>query len=241
MTAFPNIISNLAEGDKEADGLNREIQELTDLIEFRLPQKGLEETVQGLLPDILELRMRTGQWILRGNNLERCFQAVDEEVQALSKSEHEVDRLLAEALEITIAITQKIMDTVGANKDAALASSSLDLPLNAIEAMEQMPDKSIQFLAKMLKSILLFDGIIVVHSLWKNKGLNLDLEELSRSIRSATSHYGAYSTLIGLWRPDDADERQLIRNIKILAAKLRIKTEPARLYKIEDLEKMAAN
>ena len=186
----------------------------------------------------MELRLKTGQWIIAGNILERQSAGIHKKIQELSRSEHEADLVLAEALDITITISKTILEQVRAKNTADLG---LDIPFPSIEAMEQMPNDSIRFFAKMLKCSLFFDGLVFVHHLWQTKELDVNLEELAQSIRSTVSHYGAYCTMIGLWQAEDDDERQIIRNIKILAAHFRSKVEPGKLYKIEDLEKMAAN
>ena len=238
MTAFPPIIDSLGEKNDVPIHLSRASQEIIDLIEFRLPQKGLDETIRGLFPDFLELRLKVGQWIIAGNNLERRSTAVHKKVQELYQSEDEVGQIMAEALDITSAISKIILKQV---RSKGAADSGLDIPFHAVEALEQMPNESIRYLAKMIKCSLFFDGLVFVHHLWQTKKLDINLEELSQNIRSTASHSGAYCTIIGLWQPKDEDERQIIRNIKILAAHFRSKMAPGRLYKFEDLEKMAAN
>ncbi|MCB9298997.1 MAG: hypothetical protein H6566_00030 [Lewinellaceae bacterium] len=81
MTAFPPIIDSLGEKNDVPIHLSRASQEIIDLIEFRLPQKGLDETIRGLFPDFLELRLKVGQWIIAGNNLEhRLIYRVEENI-----------------------------------------------------------------------------------------------------------------------------------------------------------------
>ncbi|HRI62515.1 MAG TPA: hypothetical protein PK228_22395, partial [Saprospiraceae bacterium] len=100
------------------------------------------------------------------------------------------------------------------------------------------PSPEIERYLEWISASLAFEYYLVAGDLVLSKKILLSLDEtnlLAQQLRLAFEIFAAHSTLSGLWKPKEEDERQLIRNIKIVTAIFRTERGTGVIYTAENM------
>lgn len=189
--------------------LSQQIQNLTDLIRFRLPQQLLEVVCASVMEELFTLRSKVLGHYREQEAVPRVRLAsnADALIEKMDTIEHFYEK-------IGIAASELVMDC-----DYATIRRLARHPAPPIRYLKYWVDASLK---------LEFGLIVAELSLTGQYSLSTtEQTDLSHFLQENLVEYGAYSMITGYWSPDDAETSVTVNRMELLAAKIEMEN---RLY-----------
>jgi len=218
---------------------SRRVEELGDLLRYRIPIRGLEATIESLRADAWELRMIvfdrhfsdiTGDI---SNKLKKALEDFSDKKDGYTEA-------LQHALTIYTTSVAAIIEKVNISKDFEFPAD-MDIPYTTLKQLSKLPHWSFRYLLQWVNSSLDLDtAMLTLYLHRQNPVAGLEKQHLIDLLRSSGERFGAYAEVLGFWNAPLHDSRQPIHNARILAAALRTEIAPGKKYDLESLQKQFA-
>lgn len=214
------IANNEGEGfDKD---LKTAIKNLVDLTIFRTEKLGINEASYSLVNDFINFRLVIAQ---KQEIIAEYFENADKWLAESIVEQYEGKPTYV-ALESNYIQSLDLYKSILGPLTAQIDVSMFDgLPkINSIEQvfglMQNIPSGSvlIQQFNQLFKTSAAFDYALLTSALLFDSKIKLTASErklLTEMVRETAENYAVTLSLLGLWTPEDEDERQLVRNVKI--------------------------
>lgn len=230
-----------AQENKLSRDLQNRLERLVDITSVRVQSKDLEKVSDGLLDDLLELRIASIQWIFSNNNHD-IFDIIEEGTKPIKSPYQDLN----EVYEDVMATYLKVVSNLVSNLDINISNDDLDnfemsyQGLKNLVQLSPIPELK-NFLKWMESSLKLELGFLVAALIEDKKIEKVDsklIKDLKYFLRRKVELFGAYAIILGIWKPSDIDHSQLITNIKIVASTFQMewqKSKPVSKIELENL------
>lgn len=242
MNAIGTLASQYLRDEETLSGeTRRKVKEIEDLIHYRIPRIGLSSTIEGLRPDLWQLRFMAVASLLntlRAEDLSEMITLTEAESKGYQDEFSSVEQ---DALEIYNAVS------TAASKNLLPAESftllpDMDIPYEALQSLAQLPQWTFQYLVNCINSSLDLDIAFFVLAFHRESPIaGLDISELKSILRLSSERYGAYAQALDLWNPDPTTLSQPLMNAHLLGAIFSSKVSNSKQYTIEELTKRYTN
>jgi hypothetical protein len=219
--------------------LFEKVENIVDILKSRLISKGLDYTCTSLRDEIWVLRFEV---LEQQKSLDELFDVIHNTVVSdIIENIYNEDKLtktVSDSLELYSKIILGVKEHIG--------SSSLPTPrdidsqklayMNLRAIQTYTPTKDVEVILNAIENSLDFECCLIINALFSSNKLSLDVsfkELLSQKLKNSVINFAFYYSLLGVWMPDDDDETQYIRNIKILLADYELKNGNAQIYPID--------
>lgn len=237
----PSLVNN--------DSISDKIENLVDLIQFRTIQKGIDYTTKSIYNEIFDVRLHFVNFLVSQpdvlNNLSNKI--LDEIAQKyfLSNNHDGLGLLMSDVWEVYYKIFSELEKNAGVGLNTPF-------PLEGMPTWSGFKILLQQYPASMLPNTLIeffessFDldyALLLCEFIFRDQ-LKIDkaaLKELKVFLKQSITSFGAYCVLSNFWQPEKSDESQMIRNIKIRAAALRLEQGGGVSFSTEKLAQQLAN
>ncbi len=233
-----------------SNSLSEKIENLVDIIQYRTIHKGIEYTSKSIYNEMFELRLHFINMLMaQPDILDGLSNKILDEISQkyFLRNDHDgLGLLMSDALEVYY----KIFSVLVKNNHSEL--NNIPFPLEDMPTwsgfkilLKQYPSKMLpNNIIEFLESSLDFDYALLLSEFVFRDELKIDNEainELKTFLKKSLTKFGAYCVISGYWQPEIADELQLIRNIKIQAAALRIEEGQGISYTPQSLQHLLSN
>ena len=225
MLAQPNFsqavlqIAHKADDKPEAP-LEKQVEQVLDLIKEKLPIFTIEQTAQGVRKQVLALRKNFIDLFAQN---EVSAQQYSDEVQTyvsetkITRSNSVLAKEVVEVLSAKDKILASIAEKAGFDQFGHLPLAALQefkLPKFSNEAIRIWVEKSIDLEFSLITADLVLNGDFKM----KRDKIN----ELITFMDETISSYGAHTMILGLWTRDENDRSRLSWNMELLSRILKL-------------------
>ncbi len=202
--------------------LLKKIESLIDLIIIRTNKNGINSALESLLDDIFKLRFD----IINDSELvtsifEDLNSAIEDRIkQQFNKStkHKELEQAFVNAINIYGQIASSIIAKISNKPFVAINNLSSYQYDDIVVLLNSLPGRESQFILSYIQSSITLDYSFVTSELVFDNELKLknsEIEYLRSLLKNSIEEFAVYSNLFDLWTPDECDESQWMRNIKI--------------------------
>ncbi|MEM6394877.1 MAG: hypothetical protein AAF741_00920 [Bacteroidota bacterium] len=217
-------LAKLEKGLIDQKPLEKEVNSLIDLINHRSQGQSFEEASNSLLEEIFNVRVAALNWMAeKGYNFQDYLNGVNDHIAVnLSIAPYSI---LSRASTETLIAIQEVTTSIYNSSNQANASShfpSLKVDYQSLlSALPYLFPAKAFFYIKWIDSSLQFEFCQILSHLVLTKQIELPdgrIDELINFLLDATTRFGAYASVIGLWTPNEENEDKLLNRMEILAA-----------------------
>jgi hypothetical protein len=243
------IISVYKQPDKlKADNaLLEKVENLVDIIKSRIISKGIGYTCSSLRDELWDLRWEV---VFQQKNLDKVFSAIKEEtLTQISISAYNQDHLeivKAECLSLYTKLLVPVHQNVS-KQFTTLSSQDFVNAKNAYGSLKLLysttPAAELERTLKWIESSLDFECGLIITRLIFSKDLIVDSitkDEIAKHLKESVISMAFYFAIMGMWRPEDDDEDQYVRNVKILLADYELKHSNQPTFSLSEFQKLFA-
>lgn len=207
--------------------LREKIENFIDLTKYRTEKNGVLDSAVSLKEEIFDIRL---EFVKLFNLPNEYFKNLEDSISKkiwMTYSNPSRYKSLNEAIVICLKTYFKIVNPIisKVEKDFMIANklfTSENVNYHTIDALVAMyPGDLFLKFKQWLDASLTFDFALVLSELILNKELKLkkqQIDVLIKLVKSSIEDFGFLSSLFGAWTPDEEDEQQIIRNMKIRLA-----------------------
>ncbi len=229
----------LEEDYLNADTLRR-IEELRDLLRYRIPVRGLEQTIVSLRADVWELRM-----IILDRHFNELKNNSRSDLQSLLKDFTSEQDQFADAIQHALTVYRATVSSITEklNIDGGFQfPADMDIPHSTLDLLlSKVPNWNFQYLLAWINSSIDLDSaMLTLHTHRQAPIIGLEGKSMVTLLKTSGEYFGAYAEVLGFWKAPLQDAPQPIHNARILAAALRAKVAPGKKYDLENLQKQFA-
>lgn len=198
------------------------IEKLIDLIIIRTGKNGVHHSLDSLLDDIFKLRFEI---INKPELIDSIFSDLNNHLeeriqQQFNKSTkyRELEQAFVNSINIYRQIADSILSKISDGPFVSIKSLSTYQYEDVVNFLNSLPGRESQFILSYIKSSLALDYAFIVSELIFDNELKLknsEIENLRLLLKNSIEEFGVYSSIFQLWTPEESDESQWIRNIKI--------------------------
>lgn len=198
--------------------LFQDIETVIDLIKIRIKKKGVSLALESLFNHLFELRLKIIQSDLILSFKEEFSQSIDNRIRSQfnhSTIEKKLELTFVNGLSIYKTVTSSIL-----NKEPFNAIGNLTIKdyreINNL--FDNLPGEESKFINHYLRSSIAIDYTFIVSDLILSNQLRINndqIDTLRKLLKDSIEDFALYSYILNLWNPDDIEETQWIRNIKI--------------------------
>lgn len=225
--------------------LKEKIENLVDLLKFRIEGKGIEDTAKSLQSELFDIRIDLVQHLLKNQDFLKTIQSVI--IAEIAKKYYHKGRL--KEISITVAdaldVNLKILSSLGGlieKHSTDILNTPTNLSLDDLKnPLVIPPSKEGKIIFNWLDASLNFEIALIAADLVLLNEISLsdkEIKSLTTFLKEVITDFGAYSVLINYWKPDVDDEEQLIRNIKIKAATLELENGMGLLFSNDSIREL---
>ncbi len=196
------------------ESLLGEVKKLVDLILIRTKKDGVDKTLQSIKNDLFKLRIKI-------TNESHLFENLNGKIQnriGLQFNETTKYKDLETAFVNSIYIYDQIAESI--------ISKFLEKPSipqqfeyeDYVGLLKSLPGQESQFILPYLNSSIALDYSLIISELIFDDELKLkksEIDSLVLLLKNSIEEFAVFSSKFELWKPNDRDENQWIRNIKI--------------------------
>lgn len=235
MSSYNNLLvggqlADILLNEKSSQSLIKAIENLRDLIFYKIKKNSIQAVFTSVRESILELRFE----ILKDAEiLEKYFydDLFDETIKDIYKRnpvDSELELYLVKGLEIFKKVICQYSEhlNIEENKQEIFTElASLD-PKTFISIINILPTAQREDIVNGLYSSLFIDFYMIATDAYLSKEIDLEqaqIDELKSLFKINIEKFALFNYKTGLWKPFDEDETPWIRNIKILIAREQFK------------------
>lgn len=228
------------ENRQEQNPLMNKLERFIDILTVRVHHKDLDEVSDGLLDDILELRLKAIQYFeLNSKNIHTVLK---EQSPRLHSRYENLNTAFNEVVSTHLTISSNI---VTSNFNTLFSNVQIDnsISFSGLKKLVQLypVPNMIDYLKWMESSLKLEIGMFVC-ALIENETITAPkgklIERLEYFLKNQLELFGAYAILLNVWQPNESDERQMIRNIKIVASAYELDAKNGKKISAKDLQNL---
>lgn len=236
-TPISEIINYLYESEdsNREDRLIRLSKELVNSIIFKIQKDGLTETPLDFRRKLFEIRLEI---IIQSQALQDTFRNLNDNIfnriqlqfDELTKYK-DLEYAFVNSLNIYASIANQIADSL-VNDSSVIEKPSKFTYDDFIYALKNSPGKTSEFYLSFIDSSLDLDYTLLVTELLFDQKVNISKskrEKLRSVLKNTTEEYALNAYQLELWFPDDEEESQWMRNIKIRISLLESKFNSEKL------------
>ena len=215
-----NYLYESADSNKD-DNLFKLSRDLVDLLIARIQKEGVYKTLPEFKARLFELRIEI---INQSQALQDIFKNLNDninnriELQFNQSTKYKnIEYAFVNSLHIYGEIATQILDSIP-NDTSAIKKPSQFTYEDFIYALKNSPDNTSELNLSFIDSSLDLDYALLAAELLFDQKINInkpEREKLRSLLKDATEDYAVFAYQLGLWFPDDNDESQWMRNIKI--------------------------
>lgn len=231
--------------------IQREAQNLSDLIHARIQLQSIDEVATGLVPDIFDFRILVLKLMKEKTlDFDQYFKALDKEIALrLQLAEFSnLNRILSRVhlfySEIFASILQKQnISSVHQLEETTPEMTYEELNYFIEKTLPIIPGnkylkKWIQESLKLEVGLFLSNKILSERSQLNKEKIHL---ELISFFRKTIVRYGAYSIVLNVWRPKSYQDDSIANDMETLAATIRIENGIYKKMNLSDLSNLIEN
>ncbi|MBL6448959.1 hypothetical protein JMN32_21795 [Fulvivirga sp. 29W222] len=204
------------------ENLFKKIESLMDLIVIRTKKKGVNKALDSLMDDLFKLRFEViDNHELVGSVFEQLSDLIEDRIEkqySKSTDHKDLEYAFVNAIDIYGKIASSIIEKVSNNPFVAINNLSSFEYGNIETLLKSLPGQDSQIILSYLKSSIVLDYSFIVSELIFDGELHINKTEISRLyslLKNSIEEFAVYSNVFKLWSPDESDESQWMRNIKI--------------------------
>lgn len=223
--------------------LYERVENIIDIFRSRLSSKGVDYTITSLRDEVWELRC---DFLARQENFKQLFTSIHETaIKEIVDQRYNFSRLAtvqSDALELYSDILLSI--TAHVPEDAnipVLALAELRGAYSGLKMLQQVVPSPTENMLNWMEASLDFECCLIIVSLVLSKEVVLDNngpDKIAQKLKDTVIKYAFYSALLNLWVPQEEQESQYTRNVKILLADYELKNEFVAAYNSEDFRNL---
>lgn len=233
--------------------IEHQIDDLIDIISFRLQSKSFDVVAESIYEKLFDLRFEIIQWYYLKNENKDFFNAlqikVNQEIASkLQLSPYsELAANVASILDVYSQIISPIIDKADLTKFKGyiLYGNEDNKPVYHAFSMFQLhPSPIMRYLKKWIDASLNLEfGLLTAELVLTNaiEMSNDKIDDLIEFLNRSIIHYGAYSIFTDFWRPSDDNNSTLINKMEILAATIELDNKIYYKKSKEDLYRFIHN
>lgn len=207
--------------------IEHQVEDLIDIISFRIHNKPIDEVADTVLEKIFELRFEFIEWFFTNHHHKSLFNelqlAINKDIALkiqLSPYSH-----LAKTIALTLDTYGKIFAPIYDNPESIekfLKNTDDSKPTyETFKLLSLHPSPQMQFFKKWMDASLKLEFGFILADLALTEQINLSdmkVNQLIDFLNTTLVHFGAYSIFTEFWQPNEQDTSNLINKMEILAA-----------------------
>ena len=224
------------------------IESFLDLIKFRLQEKNIEEVSESVLSQTFVLKFDLIQYAAsKGYSLSEYYEQLNEEAaKSIQYSQFsKLREVMADVLDITALMGSNLTKDFEGFADIPDISEEAQVAYDALNILRSFPQPEVKYFVKWSDETLKLETALIVANLFLTSDLKDTRgdfeEELIRFLKKTINRVGAYAMFIGLWKPENKNENQLITNMSILAATIELDHKQGKRISKENLLELVDN
>jgi len=231
--SFSKIIisENIRKDGTSKAPMERDIDDLIDLIKIRLSDKTIVELADSVLETVFELRLKVVEWFAKnGGDINHYFEEINHLIAKnlnlanYSKLADTVANLLIVHEKIIAPIIEK--STLNGFGDISEIIESDKPSYNTIKLMSLLPSPQAIYLKRWIDASLHLDVALIIADLILIGQIKLSKKRIKDEIipflTNTITKYGAYAMFLGLWQAPQDDENPFINKMSILSATIEL-------------------
>lgn len=215
---FLNKNSNIYREEEVVD----KVEKLVDLITIRIKKYGITQALENLVDDIFELRFTV---INNPELVGRIFTDLNYAIQDRIQNQfnritryEELELAFLNSIDIYGQMADSIIAKVSSEPFIAINKLSSFQYKDLVKFLESLPGRESHLISLYIRASINLDYALITAELIFDGQIKLkdaELKTLQSLIKDSIEDFAIYSKLFGLWEPNEEDESQWIRNIKI--------------------------
>lgn len=232
---------------KADNALTEKVENLVDIIKSRIASKGISYTCISLREELWDLRWEV---LSQQQSLDKIFTEIKNtaiaEISISAYTQDSLEIIKAKCLSLYTKILSPIQQAVSTELPV-FSTQDFIAGKNAYSSLKLVysnaPAPPLETVIKWMESSLDFECSLVIASLVLSKDLIIEStakNEIGKHLRDSIIHMAFYSAIMELWHPEEEDEEQYIRNVKILLADYELTHQSLPHMTIEDFRRAFA-
>ena len=206
--------------------LEIQVEELIDLIKYRISQKDIKVVSSELRTKTYEVRRVIIDWFVKeGRTVEEFLSEIDSKFMMPTESAlfNTFKNEITNALGAYKTIYGGVADKTGLSDCSTFREQAIP-PYSAFELIGKYPSPYFQYFKKWIDESLNLDIVFALSYLILKREINIENPRIEKEIipflKKTITRFGAYSIFLGIWKPGENNSSQLFQNIQILASTL---------------------
>ena len=218
----------------QKSSIEHKIDDLIDIISFRIQNKELETVAESVFEKLFELRFEIFEWFYINNDdkniltelQEKLNQEIALKIQLSPYSN--LAKILASVLDTYSQIINPILDKVDAHvlKDFITDHDEVNKPnYKTIALLQLHPSPQMQYMKRWVDASLKLEFGFLVAELLLTEQIVLSEQKITNLIEfldTTLIHFGAYSIFTEFWQPTDGNTSNRFNKMEILAATIEL-------------------
>lgn len=226
-------LSEILNDNRSRKDLVYSVENLVDLIYYKIQKNSVSDSFESLKSQILDLRFKiiNDPEVLSEYFEEENWTYIIEEIYSRPPVDNELEYYLAKGLEIY----QKVVTTYIENIDDEdeLYEEALNFDAHTFfSVINLLPTTQRKDILNALFSSLFIDFYMIVTDAYLENKIDLNaqkINDLKELFKLNIENFALFNYKTGLWEPDDEDETPWVRNIKILIAREQVRENSNKL------------
>lgn len=229
--------------------IEKDIEQIVDLITFRIAKQPIEEVAVKLRKDVFNLRYEVLHWLAEQQlTFQNYFQALKEfsHDKIESEAHSDLSLSLAQAFNYYRAIVAPIARQLEVNDMQTLVDIAPDHSpdYETLSLLSLHPSPEIRYLKKWIDTTLDLDTGSLIAYLIFDQQIKLNrskTDELTNFINDTITRMGAYAIFTETWQPNDEDRNPVTTRMRILASTIAMDHKQYTTTSLDELKQLMEN
>jgi hypothetical protein len=213
--------------------IEHQIEDLIDIVSYRLNSKPIEVVAESVLDKIFELRFEFIDWFFTNHQDKNIFTELQEKINEEIAAKIQLSQYssLAKTIAITLDTYGQIFTPIYEKLDTGVLEQVLHNTEDSKPTYETFkllsyhPAPQMQYLKKWMDASLKLEFGLLVADLAITEQISLPptvIKKLTEFLNTTLIHFGAYSIFTEFWQPNENEPSHLINKMEILAATIEL-------------------
>ncbi len=207
---------NFSNGKNQVLNIDKDVENLVDLMVFRVEKMGVEKAMESLLDELLNIRTKINPFYLG-------FELLQNLIDNHSKNSSKTNEIQSEKLKGNYKDIRKILHTIQKSLSEKLKKKDLSeipqIPIKILEYYSTVWPESFKHFYKIFISAARLDFYFILLHLYQKNVIQLSKEQqedLAKPLFKAAEEYGVSALHLDFWESDlESNFLQIHQNISI--------------------------